>query len=77
MTRYQNSIIWLGLILIALNVIVNIGSFKAVLFGGPSGNAGASASVKPPSNSNTNPSTPLAPPQLPVTQQTPPGVMTL
>lgn len=65
MTRYQSSIIWLGLILIALNVIVEIGQFKSVLFGGPSGNAGGKPSVPTPSN-KTPPAAPLAPGQLPV-----------
>lgn len=51
MNRYQTNIIWLGLILIALNIIVNIGEFKRVLFGGPSGNAGNSGPViTPPKN---------------------------
>jgi hypothetical protein len=36
MSKYQTSIIWLGLILIALNVIVNLSEFKSVLFNGPS-----------------------------------------
>lgn len=49
MTRYQTNIIWLGLILIVLNIIVNIGEFKSILFGGPSGNGGNTGSgVTPP-----------------------------
>lgn len=35
MTRDQETILWLGLILVALNLIVHIGDFKKVLFGGP------------------------------------------
>lgn len=35
MTRDQETILWLGLILVALNVIVHLSDFKAVIFGGP------------------------------------------
>lgn len=59
MTRDQQSVIWLGLILIALNIIVNLGQFKATIFNkGPAGNPAT------PSNGPTpGPSTPntLAP----------------
>lgn len=77
MTRYQTSIIWLGLILITLNIIVNLGTFKSVLFGGPGGNGNGSPNpVTPP---NRNP--PLAPGMInPIignnpNQQTPNGIM--
>lgn len=50
MTRYQTNIIWLGLILIVLNIIVNLGDVKSVLFGGPSGNGGNNGSGIPPAS---------------------------
>lgn len=54
MNRYQTSIIWLGLILIALNIIVNLGTFKSVLFGGPSGNGNGNPNgVTPPTKNPT------------------------
>lgn len=81
MTRDQQNIIWLGLILIALNIIVNLADFKTVIFNkdsGPAGNAGASAPVPTPGNSNP----PVAPgPMSPIygngnqPQNTPPSVM--
>jgi hypothetical protein len=40
MNKYQTNVLWLGLILITLNVIVNIGTFKSVLFSGPSNTGG-------------------------------------
>lgn len=59
MTRYQTSIIWLGLILIVLNLVVNIGEFKSVIFGGPGGNGGGGNTGPTPNPTNNNP--PLAP----------------
>lgn len=35
MNKSQTTILWLGLTLVALTVIVNIGDFKSLLFGGP------------------------------------------
>jgi hypothetical protein len=32
MNSYQVNIVWLGLILITLNVVVHLGEFKSVLF---------------------------------------------
>ena len=55
MTRYQTSIIWLGLILVVLNLITNIGEFKSMIFGGPSGNGGNPGSVPAPNPANSNP----------------------
>jgi len=40
--KYQQNIIWLGLILIVLNLVVNIGEFKSVLFGTPAGDGSTS-----------------------------------
>jgi hypothetical protein len=34
MTRYQNTVIWLGLVLIALNLVIHIADLKHLLFGG-------------------------------------------
>lgn len=75
MTRYQTSIIWLGLILILLNLVANMGEFKSVIFGGPSGNGGNGGTGPTPNPSNNNP--PLAPGPMnpivgPTTQPTPP-----
>jgi hypothetical protein len=36
MNRYQTNIIWLGLILIALNLVVNLAEVKSVIFNGAS-----------------------------------------
>ena len=36
MNKYQQNILWLGLILIALNIVVNIGEFKSVILTGAS-----------------------------------------
>lgn len=35
MNSSQTTILWLGLILVALTVVVNISDFKSLLFGGP------------------------------------------
>jgi len=48
MTRYQSDILWLGLILIALNIVVNISGFKTLIFG--SGTTTNSNATKTPSN---------------------------
>lgn len=34
MTRYQNTVIWLGLVLVAFNIIIHISDVKTLLFGG-------------------------------------------
>ena len=78
MSRYQTSIIWLGLILITLNLIANISEFKSVIFGGPSGNGSNPGSVPVPNPASSNP--PMAPgPMNPVvgspSQPTPPQNM--
>ena len=48
MNQYQVNIIWLGLILIALNIIINFSELKSVLGGSAtsssSGSSGSSAS---------------------------------
>lgn len=81
MSRYQQNILWLGLILITLNIIVNYNEFKAIIFGGgPSGDAGGTSSIPAPSNT-TPPATNnpvMAPGQLPVQPQTTPtGIQTV
>jgi hypothetical protein len=74
MSRYQRDIIWIGLILIVLNIIVNIGDVKSIIFGGPSGNAPAKPTGPTPVPSTPKPSPAIAPGQLPIQpQQTPPG----
>lgn len=50
MTRQQNTVIWIGLILIAFNIIINVSEFKGILFGG-SKNTASSGST---SNSNSS-----------------------
>jgi hypothetical protein len=55
MTRNQTTILWLGLILIGLNLIIRLGDFKAVIFGSP-----APANPAP-----TTGNPPLAPGQSP------------
>lgn len=83
MTRDQQSVIWIGLILIALNLVVNRAQVKATIFnkGGPTGDA---SKTTPPSIPPKGPSTPsVAPgPMNPiyggngnVPQNTPPSVM--
>jgi hypothetical protein len=77
MTKDQQSIIWLGLIVIALNIIVNLSEFKTVLFNkGPAGNAGAATPVPSPGTSKTPAASGVT--NLPSgnnPQQTPPSVM--
>jgi hypothetical protein len=61
MTRQQSTVIWLGLILVTLNLIVNIAEVKAVIFGGsaakPAGKpaAGNNAAAVPQPNPAPNP----------------------
>lgn len=64
MTRYQVDIIWLGLILVALNIIVNFSQVKSVL-------SGSAASA--PNASSPSPNV-LAPGQFP-NQPTPPSAV--
>jgi hypothetical protein len=63
MNSYQTNIIWLGLILIALNLIVHIGEVKSVIFNGATGSGSS-----PGSSGNV-----LAP--GPLNQQTPSGTI--
>jgi len=58
MTRDQTSILWLGLILIALNIILNLAEFKSVIFGSGS----AAPSDNAPSGNSNAPLAPGAPP---------------
>lgn len=78
MTRYQSSIIWLGLILIVLNLIAHIGEFKSIIFNGPSGNGGNPGTGPTPNPPSSSP--PLSPgPMNPIvgnqSQPTPPQNM--
>lgn len=45
MNRYQVNIIWLGLILIALNIIVNLSELKSVIFGGGNGSGNTAQGI--------------------------------
>jgi len=45
MNTYQVNIIWLGLILIVLNLAVNLGEVKSVLFGTSSGTTASGQQV--------------------------------
>lgn len=82
MTRDQQNVIWIGLILIALNIVVNLGQFKATVFGkGPTGDASNQTPQTLPAPGTSNP--PVAPGPMNPTfggngnapQQTPPSVM--
>lgn len=70
MSKAQNTVIWLGLILITLNLLVNIGELKSVLFGG---GASTTANTTPTNNASTPPQT-STPAQTPPSVQTPSGV---
>lgn len=68
MNSSQTTILWLGLILVALTVVVNISDFKSLLFGGP-GNIALTSTTNIPGASTT--------PQITLDstqQQTPPNV---
>lgn len=79
MTRQQNTVLWLGLILIFLNIVVHIGDVKSVIFKQHSGPA--NITNPPPANTGNsiNPQNPpIAPgPLSPNAQPTPPGVQTV
>jgi hypothetical protein len=63
MTPKQTTVIWLGLVLVGLNLVIHIADIKAVIFGGPAAPAAPTTQPKP------NP--PLAPGPL---TTTPPNV---
>lgn len=56
MTNHQSTVIWLGLILVTLNLIINAGEIKSVLFGG--GNSSSSNPVNQPQGNATQTPTP-------------------
>ena len=59
MTRAQSTVIWLGLVLIAFNLIIHIADVKGILFGGTSSNsdsgASGNAATKPTPAPNASP----------------------
>lgn len=64
MTNHQSTVIWLGLVLIALNVVVHIADLKTVLFGSGSSSSSSSAGQaqsSAPSGASTTPPNVLAP----------------
>ena len=61
MTKQQNTVIWLGLVLIALNLVIHISDLKTLLFGGNvSGKTEGNVNQPPQGQSNTPPNV-LAP----------------
>jgi hypothetical protein len=64
MSKAQSSVIWLGLVLVTLNLIIHIGEIKSVIFGGsggsasaPAQNPGSNATPAPTPNQSPTPST--------------------
>jgi hypothetical protein len=56
MTRQQSTVIWLGLVLVAFNLIIHIGEIKSVIFGKGAANTPAAAPKQNPgSNAVPNP----------------------
>lgn len=49
MNGSQKAVLWIGLILIAFNVVMKWSSVKSVIFGGPSATGGGSSSPASPS----------------------------
>ena len=75
MTRQQTTVLWLGLILIFLNIIVHIGDVKGVIFGQKSANPPKTTNPPPAGNAGKGV---LAPgPLSPSAQPTPAQVMVL
>lgn len=61
MTKAQSTVIWLGLVLVAFNLIIHIGEIKSVIFGGaapapaPAQNPGSNAIPTPTPNQSPTP----------------------
>lgn len=67
MTRQQTTVLWLGIILIGLNIVVHIADVKAVIFGGKAP-AAKTSSPPPTVNPPLAPGLPgTVPPNSPVT----------
>lgn len=68
MSRYQNTILWLGLVLIALNLVIHIADIKALLFGGKVSGKTEGNVNQPPQGTTQTPNQNLAPGPLDQTQ---------
>jgi hypothetical protein len=69
MTKAQSTVIWLGLVLVTLNLIIHIGEIKSVIFGG------TSATSTPASTPAQNPGSNATPTPAPNPSPTPTAVM--
>lgn len=72
MTRDQTTVIWLGLLLVVLNLVVNIGQVKQIIFGSGSSSSpsGGSPTIGIPGQPGSNkPGIPIDPfiPGIPIT----------
>lgn len=57
MTRDQVTVLWLGLIIVALNLIVNLGTVKQVIFGTNTGGLLSAPQGNPVQNPSQQPAT--------------------
>jgi hypothetical protein len=62
MTRAQSTVIWLGLVLVALNIVVHINDVKALIFGGTAA-SGTPTPANTPAGNSVIPSHPSPSPQ--------------
>ena len=60
MSRQQTTVIWLGLVLIALNLVIHISDLKSMLFGGSTGKTQGNP-VQPPQGQLPTPPHAVAP----------------
>jgi hypothetical protein len=58
MNQQQTTIMWLGIILIALNLVINIGELKSVIFNEPAPSANTKPSGNPATGTSTTQTTP-------------------
>ncbi len=61
MTKQQNTVIWIGLILITLNLVIHIADLKQLLFGGHVSGKTEGNPAQPPQGQNKTPPNVLAP----------------